>query len=57
MGLKARWFSHLKKIALLRLGLDLINQSWKVTILGAFVKKIMVFFVLVSNSVSSCICT
>ena len=41
------WFLHLKETAILKLGLDSIDQFPKVMISGDSVKKVMVSFVLV----------
>ncbi|KAK4407986.1 ATPase family AAA domain-containing protein 1 [Sesamum angolense] len=46
MVIEARWFLLSRKTALLKLGLDLIEQFQREMIWGAFVKKIMVSFVL-----------
>ncbi|KAL0283891.1 UNVERIFIED_CONTAM: hypothetical protein Sradi_7213900, partial [Sesamum radiatum] len=50
MVTEARWYLLLRKMALLKLGLDLIEQYQKVMILGACVKKIVVSFVQLTYS-------
>ena len=45
MAIEAKWYFRLKKMALPRLGLDLIDQFQKAVILEDIVKKTMVSFV------------